>query len=269
MADKDKSGIEMLRKLAVDANEYANLWVVLKIDRANEWGAAVRGSKLSDILEFIADRIERERAEELAAARRGLTDEARDVAERLRAIDDGECTGADRCWEILIEALGADSIRYGAAASWQNDMILTRDRLIELIEHGSDSDPEELGADGLPIKEGETVYLANPSLLGKKYPGWGPKYGDALTVDRITHIGVVCGNDTFTIPSELTHTPPDTQERIDEDADKDCCEYFGGERKSCVECPSPGNISDSGRCDTAMITDLLRRQRELDAKTTG
>jgi len=140
MADKDKSGIELLRELANDVS-HNSLYEILKEGREDKWGAERFGGSVKESLLSISGRIEREHAEELAA-KRDLTDEARAVVERLRAIDDGKCTGADRCWEILIEALGADSRRYGAAASWQYDMSLARDRLIELIENGGKQDAD-------------------------------------------------------------------------------------------------------------------------------
>lgn len=80
MADKDKSGIEMLRKLAEDVYDDWSLWSILKCGKKAEWGGDDGWPKISDALRSIADQIEREHAEELAAAKRGLTDEARVAA---------------------------------------------------------------------------------------------------------------------------------------------------------------------------------------------
>lgn len=63
--------------------------------------------------------------------------------------------------------------------------------------------------------------------------------------------------------------PEDTQERIDEDAGKTPCEYFGWSGIMCDEnggCPAREVV---GSCELARIKDLLRRQRELDAKRAG
>ena len=60
--------------------------------------------------------------------------------------------------------------------------------------------------------------------------------------------------------------PEDTQERIDEDAGKTPCEYFGRKGELCSDgdgCPS---LEMDCSCDMAKTRDLLRRQRELDAK---
>ena len=63
--------------------------------------------------------------------------------------------------------------------------------------------------------------------------------------------------------------PEDTQERIDEDAGKTPCEYFGRKGELCSAgdgCPS---LEMGCSCDTAKTLDLLRRQRELDARKDG
>lgn len=114
-------------------------------------------------------------------------------------------------------------------------------------------DPEVLGADGLPIKVGETVYAlqGEDPLIVSGYDGefLKIKSGGLLRADY------------------ATHTPPDTQERIDEEAKLEPCEY-SCTRNLCAhgeDCH--GDWEAEAR--TAMIADLLRRQRELDARTMG
>lgn len=63
--------------------------------------------------------------------------------------------------------------------------------------------------------------------------------------------------------------PEDTQERIDGDAGKAPCDYFGWEGSGCRAdggCPALG--ADGG-CHAAMARDLLRRQRELCRREDG
>ena len=85
---------------------------------------------------------------------------------------------------------------------------------------------EVLGADGLPIKAGETVYAlqGEDPLIVSGYDGefLKIKSGGLLRADY------------------ATHTPPDTQKRIDDDAN-----------------------------EAEFRLDLLRRQRQLDARTMG
>lgn len=140
-----------------------------------------------------------------------------------------------------------------------------------------------LGADGLPIKVGDTVWLvdeysqyagSNGSANGNEYSLFGVDPQETLFVeyDRL----VVSGKNYVRLStcnawchaSWLTHTPPDTQERIDEDAEKFHCVYFGG-YSACGTCPaSTGELSKKS-CKQQQIFDLLRRQRELDKRTGG
>lgn len=75
--------------------------------------------------------------------------------------------------------------------------------------------------------------------------------------------------------SWLTHTPPDSQERIDGDAQKSTLEYWGCRDASCECCPAetdgktPRGRFDARNCQQAQMLDLLRRQRELDACKGG
>ena len=116
--------------------------------------------------------------------------------------------------------------------------------------------PEVLGADGLPIKARETVWHV--------IKGW------EATVANIKPWGAECdlpddaGDSVVWAYESITHTPPDTQERIDRDAKEDPCAYFG--RFICEGCHASENERS---CDEIMILDLLRRQRELDARKGG
>ena len=62
--------------------------------------------------------------------------------------------------------------------------------------------------------------------------------------------------------------PEDTQERIDGDAEKSTCAYFGWNGIPCREkggCPAYGDTD----CDVMKTLDLLRRQRAFDARKDG
>lgn len=81
------------------------------------------------------------------------------------------------------------------------------------------------------------------------------------------------GRGAFWVPADkVTVERPDTQERIDEDAVKYHLDYWGCRWYSCFECPTkidgevPNRRYGVASCVTAQTLDLLRRQRELDAK---
>lgn len=129
--------------------------------------------------------------------------------------------------------------------------------------------PKVLGADGLPIEVGETV--------------WDTKSGLEIVVSRIAKDDgdnvIVCANGDICelqfSPKDITHTPPDTQERIDADALKYSEEYWDCTRTSCKDCPAkidgeePRQRYGVRNCSVSQRLDLLRRQRELDARKGG
>ena len=133
--------------------------------------------------------------------------------------------------------------------------------------------PEVLLGDGKPVSKGETVYVTDSGIertvkdfdtkLCEGMDGWdGSPW-------------VMFDNGSWMHARELTHTPPDTQERIDADARKDQFEYWQCRERECDECPaeiegmSPKKRYGCNDCCSAMTLDLLRRQRELDARKGG
>ncbi|MCU7584567.1 hypothetical protein N1614_04290 [Adlercreutzia muris] len=150
--------------------------------------------------------------------------------------------------------------------------------------------PPVLAADGLPLREGETVWLTDEGARhaggsdtmaeAGPYALCGIGANDRLTVKALpsrfypnrvdlTEEGAWCP------ASWLTHTPPDSQERIDGDAQKSTLEYWGCRDASCECCPAetdgktPRGRFDARNCQQAQMLDLLRRQRELDACKGG
>lgn len=141
--------------------------------------------------------------------------------------------------------------------------------------------PQVLDADGVPIVVGDKVYLV-PGKHCETFPLYGYKAGVEYTVSenesaihkesvRICITGGDCIYG-YPMPEQVTHREPDTQERIDRDALKSYYEYWGCDG-TCSRCPA--RIDDeklyerydtSPSCTSAMIIDLLRRQRELDGR---
>lgn len=68
-------------------------------------------------------------------------------------------------------------------------------------------------------------------------------------------------------PRLLTHTkpePPDSWERIEEDAKKDRCSYFGAKYQDCGRCTQ---LATS--CSISKSRDLVRRCRALAERERG
>ena len=118
-----------------------------------------------------------------------------------------------------------------------------------------------LGADGLPLKVGECVYGVGSRF--KKFPIVSVhRAGD--TINGITaDSDFVMYEEGYDWAEDLTHTPPDTQQRIDDDATLSPREYYNAHIGHDV------GLKDDEEVAVAMVRDLLRRQRELDKRTGG
>lgn len=121
--------------------------------------------------------------------------------------------------------------------------------------------PDVLGADGLPLKVGEVVYSA---WYGRRNPPITSVHKAGDTIDGFpAELDFVRYEDGYDWARDLTHTPPDTQQKIDDDATMPPAEYCA------VRGIDLGDDPDRATATEAMVLDLLRRQRELDKRTGG
>lgn len=127
-----------------------------------------------------------------------------------------------------------------------------------------------LGADGLPIVEGEMVYPIDGEWLGI------PLEVSGIDSPASVKVYLSAGKSWTTFHADrLTHTPPDTQERIDREKMVGSKEYWSCTGISCMRCPSkidgelPSKHYGVRSCSIAQGVDIARRQRELDARTGG
>lgn len=136
--------------------------------------------------------------------------------------------------------------------SWMHARDLTHERPV-------------LGADGLPIEVGDTVWNA----IGEEFSV------TSVTTNTKGETVVWLGDCGPWNPAHLTHTPPDTQERIDADKKKLMYEYWECKSSKCGECPAtidgkkPSLYYGVRSCSTAQGMDIARRQVELDARKGG
>lgn len=128
--------------------------------------------------------------------------------------------------------------------------------------------PQVLDADGVPIEVGDAVWILKDSEHAKwtviepynRYDGIQTVYVESRGIK-----GHAC-------PENITHREPDSQERIDEDAQKDAFDYWRCNGVRCRECPSmidgekPRHRYGVDWCSDAKTLDLLHRQRELDGR---
>ena len=143
------------------------------------------------------------------------------------------------------------------------------------------------GADDLPIYEGDEVYVASEHArdcgegfyeLGGTSGLIGYSYGEMRIAEvhdddnnEVT-LKTTSKNDGAWCPASwLTHTPPDTQERIDKGKRIGIVDYWDCNGANCFSCTVVGDgVSPQERygvisCATAQGMDIARRQAELDA----
>ncbi len=118
--------------------------------------------------------------------------------------------------------------------------------------------PKVLDADGVEIKLGDTVW----HCIG---------IYDELVVEEIddesgwVRTRSANGACLSVYNTHLTHTRPDSWERLEEDASKDACVYFGGTGHfDCSECSSGGV-----NCFRRMKLDIVRRAKALAGVEAG
>lgn len=120
------------------------------------------------------------------------------------------------------------------------------------------TEPETvLDRDGVPIEVGDTVYEVDGA-----HKGW------KMTVRKVTRTLITFeneyGDELFGSPNLCTHKEPDSWGRLDEDAGKSYCVYFGYDEpgsENCACCPT--RDIGASTCYGSMCLDLLRRAKAL------
>ena len=122
--------------------------------------------------------------------------------------------------------------------------------------------PKVLDADGVEIHVGETLYGIGREQ--HKYEVINPHYIVAEAGEVFTCLCYDCddGEECHCRPEMLTHTRPDSWERLEEDAEKGNCEYLGRSQSSCDGC----YLNGKSACDEYVRIDLIRRAKALAEK---
>lgn len=114
--------------------------------------------------------------------------------------------------------------------------------------------------DGVKINVGDTVYAVNGIGTPLKVVGINS------SPCRLIQLECEGGNRGTIPPDSLSHEPPDTWERIENDVDVNCCTYFKCESGICEDCQVPATESD---CDLYKVHDLIRRAKALVRKESN
>ena len=251
LADQIDAEIEAARRDAVKESEGPIRWFRSAIRRGECWPEPRNGEKFRRYLKrcFIQRPLD-EKGEPVQFGNGDIDWEGL-----------GEYRGLDMQWDA--SAVDARGHILATTADPYKIVAVAKTDELGRVKHRA---PEVLGADGLPIKVGDVVYELSRD--------------DALTVCEVNvqyiHAKKESGAAWNNLTAKyLTHTPPDTQARIDADARKSFDEYWCCVGAGCDCCPSkidgkkPKERFDTDRCSEAIVLDLLCRQRQLDARKGG
>ena len=112
-----------------------------------------------------------------------------------------------------------------------------------------------LDADGVEIHVGDTVWHHS-----------GFAHGVVTSIDAGSLMGTVRyvngGVEFRDAAKDLTHTRPDSWERLEEDAEKLACSYLGRSEGTCFGCPLE-NCKDFAACSKEQAKDIVRRAKAL------
>lgn len=121
--------------------------------------------------------------------------------------------------------------------------------------------PKVLDADGVPIQKGDTVWHCN-----------GLASGVVMSIDAGSLMHTIryvdeSGTEFRDAARNLTHTRPDSWERLEEDARKGVCEYAGAEPDEFgdYDCDTCRLFDARGKliCEQQMALDIVRRAKAI------
>lgn len=214
--------------------------------------------RLAAMLDQRAGRDGREKPDgEADTGKRGLTEREREILDMWPRFEDGEpvMIGDE------VDGLGGEIIEVyiieNAADIWNNSANHMHLSHGERVKRPVQS---VLDADGMEIKVGDTVWHHS-----------GFAHGVVTSIDAGSLMGTVRyvngGAEFRDAAKDLTHTRPDSWERLEEDAVKGVCEYTGAEPSAfgAHDCDTCRFFGEHGKliCEQLMALDLVRRAKAL------
>lgn len=201
----------------------------------------------------------------------------KEVIDRLKAIDKQEpynksCkmshatfAGYRENWLALEEALMID----GGLCSYQEDINRMRNRIVELLEEAQASQEPQLpeGIEWPRTEDGRMIDARDSEMLRAVWDknGYTEWYATSIEFDANGDVVIhakACDHDADTITlrrgQRVKTEEPDSQEKIDEDMKLEPAEYC---RKKKL-----GTFLYGSTAQAEMFRDLMKRQRELDAR---
>ena len=189
-----------------------------------------------------------------------LTERERQILDMWPKFEDGEYVWfGDRVYELCGKVYGVclDDDAISLRTAYIDHMPLDFGERVKRLE------PEVLDADGVEINVGDTVWFRSFSTGNRMCRATVTGFGERNLDVRLATVEDEAGRTWNIDPKRITHTPPDSWERLEEDAAKDECEYFGINGlavRSCRTCPK---YDSDVCCYKAVKLDIVRRAKAL------
>ena len=191
-----------------------------------------------------------------------LTERERQILAMWPRFEDGECVWLGDKYE---DNEGNECFASGVHIDIDGPILVDSEGFHDLYRKGKRvKRPVQsvLGADGVEIKEGDTVWFRSFSTGNRMCRATVTGFGERNLDVRLATVEDEAGRTWNIDPKRITHTPPDSWERFVEDMQKSACAYFGYQHKECDEgdgCPARGALD----CSNRKMADLIRRANAL------
>ena len=215
--------------------------------------------RLAAMLDQRAGRDGREKPDgDADTGKRGLTEREREILDMWPKFEDGEpVMVGDEATNNKNQRFTVKHIEFRHGKWMLNDSVTKGHYLNgKSGERVKRPATKVLDADGVEVHDGDTVYELE---TGEEYKVERVFSGAPCpVVDCTTHVFE---------PDQLTHTRPDSWERLEEDAVKGVCEYTGAEPTAfgVHDCDTCRFYGEHGKliCEQLMARDLVRRAKAL------
>ena len=195
-----------------------------------------------------------------------LTERERQILDMWPKFEDGEYVWfGDRVYELCGKVYGVclDDDAISLRTAYLDHMPL------DFGERVKRPAPKVLDADGVEIEMGGTVWYRSLCTMGSMRKATVAGFDEHSLDGPLVTLKDEAGKTWYIHPKKITHTPPDSWERLEEDAVKEPCDYFGvecDEDKGCSGCP---HLHEGRDCAIDLQADLIRRAKALAGVEVG
>ena len=197
-----------------------------------------------------------------------LTERERQILAMWPRFEDGECVWLGDKYE---DNEGNECFASGVHLDIDGPILVDSEGFHDLYRKGKRVKrpvPKVLDADGVEIEVGDTVWYRSLCTMGSMRKATVIGFDENSLDVKLATLKDEAGKTWYIDPKKITHVQPDSWERLEEDAAKESCFYFGFENKLCGDgagCPA----NKLGNCSKSKAADIVRRAKALAGAEAG